>query len=163
VRVDAAHEDKQQANTQQKALNHADFVGSETCVACHDEISKKFTENPHSRLAMLHGGKGVTCEACHGSGKEHVEGGGDVEKIFRFGKASAKAVDDKCLECHAGNHPNFERSAHGDAKVSCVGCHSSTHIRERSRPSQDFAAEALLHLPRGYQACIRAAISSQSG
>jgi DmsE family decaheme c-type cytochrome len=125
MRVDAAHEDKQQNNAHNASkVNPADFVGSETCETCHEDISKKFTGNPHSRLAMLHGGKGVTCEACHGPGKEHVEGGGDVEKIFRFGKASAKAVDDKCLECHAGNHPNFERSAHGDAKVSCVGCHS---------------------------------------
>jgi DmsE family decaheme c-type cytochrome len=126
VRVDAAGGDKQQANAHQKAskVNPADLVGSEACETCHEDINKKFAENPHSRLAMLHGGKGVTCEACHGPGREHVEGGGDVEKIFRFSKATPKAVDETCLECHAGKHPDFDRSAHGEAGVSCIGCHS---------------------------------------
>ncbi|HEX3436477.1 MAG TPA: DmsE family decaheme c-type cytochrome [Pseudacidobacterium sp.] len=104
--------------------NPSDFIGSDTCETCHADIHKKFGENPHSRLALMHGGKGVTCESCHAPGKAHVESGGDVTKIFRFSKATPKAVDDKCLGCHAGAHPNFTRSAHGEADVSCVGCHS---------------------------------------
>ena len=70
------------------AANPADFVGSETCTACHEDISTKFSSNPHWKLALTHGGNGVTCEACHGPGKEHVDGGGDVTKIFQFSKAS---------------------------------------------------------------------------
>jgi DmsE family decaheme c-type cytochrome len=102
----------------------ADFVGSETCAACHEDISKKFSSNPHWKLALTHGGNGVTCEGCHGPGKEHVDGGGDVTKILQFSKASAKQIDTTCLGCHAAAHPNFERTAHGEAKVSCTGCHS---------------------------------------
>jgi DmsE family decaheme c-type cytochrome len=124
VRVDAASGDKQQANAHQKKVDPADFVGSETCETCHADINKKFAENPHSRLAMLHGGKGVTCEACHGPGRAHVESGGDVASLFKFTKAAPKEVDEKCLECHAGKHPDFDRSAHGEAGVSCIGCHS---------------------------------------
>lgn len=126
VRVKAAGGDKQQANTHHKtgAVNPEDFVGSEACAACHEDISKQFADNPHSRLAMLHGGKGVTCEGCHGPGKEHVDGGGDVEKIFRFGTVTQKVADAKCLECHAAAHPNFERSAHGEAGIGCTSCHS---------------------------------------
>ncbi len=125
--VDAASEKKPQATLTHEsaaAPNPADFVGSETCETCHAEVAKKFSANPHSRLALMHNGKGATCESCHGPGKAHVEGGGDITKIFRFSKASAKQIDETCLGCHEGAHPNFERSAHGEAGVSCTGCHS---------------------------------------
>lgn len=106
-------------------INPADYVGSETCTTCHAEVSTKFAINPHSKLALMHGGKGVTCESCHGPGKAHVESGGDATKIFQFSKATPKMVDDKCLSCHANTHANFERSSHGAAGVSCTSCHSS--------------------------------------
>jgi DmsE family decaheme c-type cytochrome len=124
--VNAARgQDQQQAPQQTKTADKsADYVGSETCLACHEEITNKFATNPHSHLALLHGGKGVTCESCHGPGREHVEGGGDLTKIFRFSQASAKQIDAKCLGCHVSAHPNFERSAHGRASVSCTSCHS---------------------------------------
>ncbi len=109
--VDAASDKKQAASTQKlAAANPADFVGSETCTTCHAEVAKKFGDNPHSRLALMHDGKGATCESCHGPGKAHVEGGGDVTKIFRFSKASAQQIDATCLGCHEGAHPDFERS-----------------------------------------------------
>ena len=101
-----------------------EFVGSETCQACHAEVSKHFGTSPHARLSLLHGGTGATCESCHGPGKAHVDGGGDVTKIFRFTKASVKQIDATCLGCHEGTHPNFERSAHAKAAVSCTSCHS---------------------------------------
>src|ERR1017187_1243101 len=102
-----------------------DFVGSETCATCHDEVAKKFADNPHTKMALMHGNAaGVTCENCHGAGKAHVDGGGDVTKIFNPGKATAKEVDAKCLSCHQGKHSNFERSAHGEGNISCIGCHA---------------------------------------
>jgi DmsE family decaheme c-type cytochrome len=102
----------------------SDFVGSETCSGCHEEVSKGFASNPHTKMAQMHGKQGVTCENCHGAGKAHVDGGGDVTKIFNPAKATAKEVDGKCLSCHAGQHANFERSGHGEGNVSCIGCHS---------------------------------------
>jgi DmsE family decaheme c-type cytochrome len=102
----------------------SDYVGSETCATCHAEVSDKFGDNPHARMAMMHGDKGITCENCHGPGKAHVDGGGDPTKIFRFSTASAKAIDKTCLGCHADTHPNFLRSPHAKANVSCTSCHS---------------------------------------
>jgi DmsE family decaheme c-type cytochrome len=111
------------APTAQQAAQ-GDFVGGDTCAACHDEIGKSFTQNPHSRLAELHNKTGVTCESCHGPGKAHVEGGGDVTKIFNPAKATSKEVDSKCLACHGDEHANFTHSAHAESNVSCLGCHS---------------------------------------
>ena len=104
---------------------HADFVGSDTCATCHDEVSKKFASNPHQKMVDMPGNHpGVTCENCHGAGSEHVAGGGDVTKIFNPAKASAKDVDTKCQGCHSGVHPDYMRSPHAKAGVSCIDCHS---------------------------------------
>jgi DmsE family decaheme c-type cytochrome len=113
-----------QASAQAKDTTPADYVGAETCATCHEEVAKGFASNPHTKIALEHGKAGVTCEGCHGAGKAHVDGGGDTTKIFNPAKASAKDVDATCLGCHAGTHPNFERSPHAKAGVSCIGCHS---------------------------------------
>jgi len=128
-RVHAGSSDKPQVAAAAKASTASDFVGSETCATCHADEAKKFPENPHWKLALTHGGNGVTCEGCHGPGKAHVDGGGDATKIFRFEKASAKQIDATCLGCHADAHPNFRRSEHAKANVSCTSCHSihATH------------------------------------
>jgi DmsE family decaheme c-type cytochrome len=115
---------KAPAAAEVKAENPADFVGSDVCATCHAEVAKKFESNPHSKLALTHGGQGATCESCHGGGKAHVEGGGDVTKIKQISKLSVKQVDETCLGCHAGAHPNFERSPHAKGGVGCTGCHS---------------------------------------
>lgn len=116
-----------------------EYIGSDTCEACHGDLAKKFANNPHSQLALVYGGKGVTCESCHGPGKAHVEAGGDVTKIFRFTTASTARIDETCLGCHASAHPNFARSDHAKANVSCISCHSIHGFKTE---------EALLKLPQ---------------
>jgi DmsE family decaheme c-type cytochrome len=123
----------------------SDFVGEETCALCHADQASKFSSNPHSKLALLHGGKGVTCESCHGAGKAHVDGGGDITKIFRFSTASPKQIDATCLGCHAAAHPDFERSPHAKGNVSCTSCHSvhasapDTNLLKVAEPTLCFA------------------------
>ncbi len=115
------------------AVNPADFVGAEACALCHKDEMKGFDNNPHAKLALEHGGKGVTCESCHGPGKAHVESGGVASDIFQFTKASPKQVEKKCLSCHIGAHPNFERTAHGQALISCTNCHSSHKFEAQTK------------------------------
>jgi DmsE family decaheme c-type cytochrome len=139
-----AHGAKPSNNVQAKEPAPGDFVGQDTCATCHEEVSKGFSSNPHSRLAMQHGGTGVTCENCHGAGKAHVDGGGDKTKIFNPSEATAKQVDDKCLSCHQGKHSNFSRSAHGEGNVSCISCHSvhgnsgNEHLLKAAQPQLCF-------------------------
>ncbi len=121
----AASGNKQAAVTEKTgAANPADYVGSDVCAACHADVAKKFSDNPHSKLALQHGGTGASCESCHGPGKAHVDGGGDVTKIKQISKLSPSQVDATCLQCHAKTHPNFDRSPHAKAGVSCISCHS---------------------------------------
>ena len=111
------------ASGQAKDAGAAEFAGSDTCATCHDEVARRFADNPHVKMAQMHGKSGITCENCHGAGKAHAESA-DPGKIFNPAKGTAKEVDAKCLECHQGQHANFERSGHGEANVSCVSCHS---------------------------------------
>lgn len=101
-----------------------DFAGAKRCAMCHREEALGLGNTPHAKLALEHGGKGVTCESCHGPGKEHVESGGDATKIFSFTKSTATEVEARCLTCHRGDHASFERSAHAEAHVTCIDCHS---------------------------------------
>ena len=114
------------------------YVGGDVCATCHEDVSKKFAGNPHTKLAAQHGAAGVNCEGCHGPGGAHVAGGGDITKIFDPAKASPKEWTRNCLGCHAAAHPNFQRSPHAKAGVSCIGCHDIHGSKE----------EALLKAPQ---------------
>jgi len=124
--VDAGPQDKQQVAPAQSAVSAhpPGYAGAEACETCHQDVVDKFSSNPHTKMAFMHGDNGVTCENCHGPGQAHIDAGGDATKIFQFTKASPRVIDQKCLTCHAGAHPNFEHSAHGEAAVGCLGCHS---------------------------------------
>ena len=110
--------------TAQPELKPTEIVGNDTCALCHAAESKGMDANPHAKLELEHGRQGVTCESCHGAGKAHVDSGGDATKIFSFAKATPKQVEQRCLSCHVGEHPNFARTAHGQAGVSCISCHA---------------------------------------
>jgi DmsE family decaheme c-type cytochrome len=114
------------------------YVGPDTCKTCHEELYNGFASSPHfattmdSKLDAHAGPEWHGCEACHGPGKEHVDGGGDITKIFTFKDASPAQISARCLDCHQSNHDqnNYGRSAHLQSGISCIDCHSPHHAKE---------------------------------
>jgi DmsE family decaheme c-type cytochrome len=107
------------------------YVGSDTCKTCHEDIyTKGFERTPHSKT-MLQGGHG--CESCHGPGSAHVEGGGDVSKIISFKTISRSEANRRCLSCHGekNEQAHFAQSVHASNDVSCIDCHSPHHAQTK--------------------------------
>ncbi len=125
------------AKTSSASKDPAQYIGAETCKACHEDIYKGFEKTAHFVTTMdtKRGPEWHGCEACHGPGKEHAEGGGDKSKIFTFKNVSAKESSERCLECHTygEEHSNFGRSAHLQNNVGCIDCHSPHHAKEGPR------------------------------
>lgn len=109
----------------------SNYVGSETCGACHEAIFKGWEKSPHwkTTLDTKGGPSHQGCEGCHGPGADHVAGGGDVTKIFVFKNHSAKEINDRCMTCHASgpSQLNSANSIHRMGEVSCISCHSPHH------------------------------------
>jgi len=116
------------------AADAAQYVGAETCKTCHEDLYNSWAKTAHWKTTLnKEGGPAKQgCEGCHGPGKAHVDGGGDVTKIFTFKNASA-AVSERCLSCHAGGseHMNALNSEHTKNGVSCLSCHSPHHAEAR--------------------------------
>lgn len=110
-----------------KATQDSEYVGSEACKTCHEDIYKNFETTRHfvTTLDTKKGPAWQGCEACHGPGKEHADGG-DPAKIIRFGQLSREESSKRCLRCHefGEEHSNFLRSQHLKNNVGCIDCHS---------------------------------------
>lgn len=105
------------------------YVGSDTCITCHEDVYKnQFERTPHFQTVK----HGRGCESCHGPGSEHVAAGGDKDKIFSFTGLSRTASSKHCLECHGENiaQRHSGDSAHLGNQVGCLDCHSPHHAAE---------------------------------
>jgi DmsE family decaheme c-type cytochrome len=106
----------------------SDYVGAEACRVCHEDHYTDLENTPHyaTRLNERGGPSKQLCEACHGPGRAHIEGGGDRKKIFIFEERSTEEVNKRCLTCHASrpSHINTTNSLHRQSEVSCIDCHS---------------------------------------
>ncbi len=125
--------------SQEAPADASEYVGSDTCKTCHEEIFNSFEKTPHWKTTLAKGavplGAGIEghgCESCHGPGKAHVDGGGDKSKIFVFETATAEQISKRCMSCHeySAEHANFDRSQHNINDVSCISCHSPHHAKE---------------------------------
>ena len=122
------------------AQDAATYVGQETCLGCHDTKTYKgtahaLTSNPRTPAAT-HG-----CESCHGPGKGHVDGGGDVTKINNPAKMPAQKASEQCVSCHnRKEHALWPGSQHDQRNVGCVTCHS---VHAPKGPMQIKAADEM--------------------
>jgi len=125
-----AHAAAQENSSAASQKDTAQYVGSDTCKTCHEDLYKKNFENTAHFKTTLHDGRG--CESCHGPGAAHVEGGGDVTKIISFTSLSTQDANRHCLSCHAAKHEqrHFSASVHASNDVGCLDCHSPHHAKE---------------------------------
>lgn len=105
----------------------AEYVGSEVCQTCHEDIYKAFQKNPHHQVETdkKRGWENRACESCHGSASKHVESVSAAD-IRQPAKLKAAETDRICLGCHQNQPTHVGRidSSHARNQVSCVACHS---------------------------------------
>jgi DmsE family decaheme c-type cytochrome len=116
------------AQTPQAAAS--EYVGSDACATCHADSMQTWKNTAMGRAFLLHPKTDLErqgCESCHGPGRRHVEGGGDVTAIKRFGKDSPLSVQEQnaeCQQCHdKGARLFWEGSTHESRGLACVTCH----------------------------------------
>ena len=105
----------------------AEFVGSTTCQACHEDIFNGFQKNPHEVVETdkKRGFVNNACESCHGPGSKHAESASAAD-IRQPAKLKPSQADRICLTCHQNQPTHVGRinSSHAKDQVSCVACHS---------------------------------------
>src|SRR5579864_2753516 len=118
--------------------NASQYAGSGTCKGCHEDQFKNIDLTRHHQInalktAAVGGQPDRVCEACHGPGRAHVDGGGDKNKIFTFAGAKREETSSRCLTCHGEGRgqTHFAESAHASSDVGCLDCHSPHHAQEK--------------------------------
>ena len=100
----------------------AEYVGSEKCSECHEEITRNFRTATHARLkAPGDNAREIGCESCHGPGSLHVNSGGARQSIINPQKSP-----EACFQCHLEVRSQFQlphRHPVLEGKMSCSDCH----------------------------------------
>jgi len=134
----ALSQEKPDASGAKPAAAQPEYVGSETCQACHEDIFKAFQKN--NRHAALEtdkrrGWETKACEACHGPGAKHAE---TTEKsdIRNPAKARPGQAEKACLACHTNQPTQVGRvfNGHGRNQVGCSSCHKVHAAEVRTGP-----------------------------
>jgi DmsE family decaheme c-type cytochrome len=103
----------------------ADYVGSETCLECHDGLAATWQRNVHSRLAPYqYPDAGIGCESCHGPGARHAETNEPDDILVPRAEDGGEAAE-MCLVCHrTGATLDWRQSHHAEADLACSACHT---------------------------------------
>ncbi|MEX2044028.1 MAG: cytochrome c3 family protein [Opitutus sp.] len=100
----------------------AQFVGSNDCAQCHEDITSNFHDATHAKLmAEGENAKNIGCESCHGPGSIHSQQGGGAGTIV-----NPEKNPDTCFQCHLEKRGEFALpSSHPVDQIGCSACHDS--------------------------------------
>ncbi|MDO8730166.1 MAG: cytochrome c3 family protein [Candidatus Omnitrophota bacterium] len=126
------------------AEEKAEYIGSESCAACHAKEAKEFKRSTHARISIPEGVQAQSCEMCHGPGSLHAAAGG--------GKGVGGIINPRkdpsaCFACHLDKKAEFKlpfRHPVMEGKMSCADCHSAhgEEIRPWTATSMEGVNEA---------------------
>jgi len=94
------------------------FAGDAACADCH-EVGASFQKSFHSTYFKQ--GDEFRCEACHGSGQQHVEEG---DPAMIAGPGNAMKLDKNCLACHNTAFHGLKEQHVVEFGVGCGDCHT---------------------------------------
>ena len=108
----------------QEMLHKATYVGTETCVTCHEKQGREFKLSTHARIGTKDAMAGVAqgCEMCHGPGSIHAEASGGKDNII-----NPRKNPEICFTCHLDKKMEFKLPYHHpvlEGKMSCADCHN---------------------------------------
>ncbi|MBI4549524.1 MAG: hypothetical protein HY714_01175 [Candidatus Omnitrophica bacterium] len=130
---------------EQHTIPGAEYVGMETCAACHEDVVKRHRLESHFGTSLEEGEKitGEACESCHGPGSLHVDGSGDKTKIIRYDT-------ERCFACHLDKKAQFQLQFHHpvtEGQMACMDCHGMHNA--------DRASHSVTDLERSSEKCFK--------
>ena len=129
----------------------AQFVGSEACADCHEELVATFSGSIHDRILAKETAIGMKgCETCHGPASLHVDSE-DPAQIIAFENLDAGTTSAVCLRCHSdGEHFDWAGTSHPMNDVGCLSCHKihnppvAKNSLEKAEPELCYECHALV-------------------
>jgi DmsE family decaheme c-type cytochrome len=98
-------------------------ASNSACLECHD--------SGEAMLGFLHDANNAQCVDCHGESAEHADRPRNAPTITFDKWGDGELLNATCLGCHDNEtRVHWESGVHGDANVSCAGCHSVHEKRD---------------------------------
>jgi len=116
-----------------------DYVGTETCAMCHEEVVRDFKKTDHGRIFLMDREGIQGCESCHGAGSLHMEAGGGRGVYI----VNPDLNPNGCFRCHLAIEAQFTlryRHPVREKRMNCSNCHNP-HGEDIYQPKGVFVAD----------------------